>query len=396
MKFFKKDPKQSKRDQSGQVIPFEEEALAQKEPEAVHGNQSEGSGEGPDDTGPALPAARRVRAQRGEREAAPRKLLSLFKKDKKHAIIYAAVILLLVAAGVTAIVLYNSRDSAAQVSYENVAVSSRTIDRTLTGAGEITYADTETVSFSTSKTFTALCVETQDAVSEGQKLAKYSDGSYLTADCDGVVSAISAPATGTVATSSNSITVCPTDSVVLDITVPQDEVSLVAKGDEADIIVNADTGTAYAGAITYIGGAAQSSLGSSSTEDSSSSDSTEASSGDSAGSSTPEASGGNSSSDSSGSDSTSYFEVIITVANDGKLKLGMSASCTIMLESKADVIAVPIAAVFFDGDSRYVNVVGSDGSVTKTTVETGISDANYVEVTAGLNGNETVQVETIG
>ena len=396
MKFFKKDPKQSKHDQSEQLIPFEEEALAEEESEDVRGGEAEINGERPDDTGPALMPARRGGARRRERKASLPKFLSLFKKDKKHAFIYAAVILVFVAAGVTAIVLYNSRGNATQVSYENVAVSTRTINRTLTGAGEITYADTETVSFSTSKTFTALCVETQDAVSEGQKLAKYSDGSYLTADCDGVVSAISAPATGTVATSGNSITICPTDSVVLDITVPQDEISLVAKGDEADIIVNADTAATYAGAITYIGGAAQSSLSSSSTQDSSSSDNAGTNSGDSAASSAPAASGGNNSGGSSGSDSTSYFEVIITVANDGKLKLGMSASCTIMLESKADVIAVPIAAVFFDGDSRYVNVVGSDGSVTKTTVKTGISDANYVEVTSGLSGNETVQVETVG
>lgn len=311
-----------------------------------------------------------------------------FRKKPKRFLLYGAVTLAFILAVSTAVLLYVNDDTESVVCYENVDVTTTTIDRTLTAAGEITYSDTETVSFSTGKTFKAICVETDDAVVEGQKLAAYSNGTYLTADCNGVIAEINAPETGSTATSSNYITIYPTDAVILDITVPQDEIGIVAKGDEADIIVNADTDTTYKGTITYLGGAASGALSSDSSAESEESSAEGGESGASAAGSTTSSSG-----DTSG---TSYFQVIISVANDGNLKLGMSASCTIMLESKEDVIAVPVEGVYFNGDTRYVYVVGDDGSVTKQTVETGISDADYVEITAGLDGDETVRVERIG
>ncbi|HMM07051.1 MAG TPA: HlyD family efflux transporter periplasmic adaptor subunit [Clostridiales bacterium] len=312
-----------------------------------------------------------------------------FRKNPKGLLFCGAAVLVFMLAAATAALLYLDNDAEDAVSYETVAVTTRTIDRTLTAAGEITYADPETVSFSTSKTLKATCVETDDAVVTGQKLAEYSNGTYLTADCNGVIAEINAPETGATATSSHYITIYPTDELILDITVPQDEINMVAKGDEADIVVNADKNTVYEGTITYLSGAASRSLSSDT-----SSETTESSVGGSEAAASANSNG--SSGTSTDNNNTAYFEVIISMVNDGNLKLGMGANCTIMLESKEDVIAVPVEAVYFSAADRYVYLVGDDGSITKQTVETGISDAHYVEITAGLSGDETVRVEKIG
>ncbi len=320
-----------------------------------------------------------------------------FRKNPKRFLFYGAAALVFMLAAATAALLYLHNDTEAAVTYETVTVTTTTIDKTLTAAGEITYGDTETVSFSTSKTFQATCVERNDAVAAGQKLAKYSNGTYLTADCNGVIAEINAPETGTTATSSHYITIYPTDEVILDITVPQDEINLVAKGNEVEIVVNAATNTVYEGMITRLSGAASGSLSSDAaaeTTENSAADGEAAASAEGGAGTSGEGSGSTGTSTDSGG--TAYFEVVIGVANDGNLKLGMSANCTIMLESKEDVIAVPVEAVYFNAADRYVYLVGEDGSVTKQTVETGISDAHYVEITAGLSGDETVRVEKIG
>ena len=85
----------------------------------------------------------------------------------------------------------------------------------------------------------------------------------------------------------------------------------------------------------------------------------------------------------------------IELENDGTVKPGMSAGCTVTVSSRKDVLAVPIEAVYFDGSQAYVNLISSDG-VVKTNIETGQSDANYVEITDGLQKGDTVQIEVRG
>ena len=82
--------------------------------------------------------------------------------------------------------------------------------------------------------------------------------------------------------------------------------------------------------------------------------------------------------------------------NDGAILQGMSAICTITISEKKGVTAVPIESVMFDGEGKaYVAVV--DGDETKQVyVTTGDSDADYVEITSGLEGSETVRIERKG
>jgi len=69
---------------------------------------------------------------------------------------------------------------------------------------------------------------------------------------------------------------------------------------------------------------------------------------------------------------------------------GMNASVTIVIDQAQDVLTVPVSAVQSEGRSKYVTVQKDDGSTEKVTVETGISNDSYTEITSGLEEGQTV------
>ena len=246
----------------------------------------------------------------------------------------------------------NTETSTTVTTVEEVTVSTQTITNTLTGSGEISSATTETLSLSTSKYFETMCVEEDDIVEEGENILKYTNGTYLTAPYDCVISSYSVPETEEQATDENYVMIQDMENLVMTLSVDESEISLIDVGQEVEIVLTADEDTTYYGEITKI-----------------SSTGTYSSSGTS-------------------------FTVTIGFENDGSIKLGMSASCTIIIEELTDVIAVPIEAVETDGDTKYVVVVDDDGETTQVEIETGSSDDEYVEVTSGLEGGETIQITT--
>lgn len=97
----------------------------------------------------------------------------------------------------------------------------------------------------------------------------------------------------------------------------------------------------------------------------------------------------------------STFEVTILIDDIKDLKVGMSVEATIVTESKEDALYLPIAAVQTKGDQKYV-LVGQDSTNEETTdsttttkqvtVETGLTNTDYIEITSGLGEGDEVQV----
>ena len=309
--------------------------------------------------------------------------------SKHRKILIVAAVL---AAAVIALVIARLPDSET-VTYQEAKAGAVTMEQTLTAAGEIKAASTEDIEFSTSKYFAGMCVEEGDAVREGQHLISYTDGTYTDAPDNGVVSAISAPETGSVADDDDAVTLAYTDELVLEISVPEDEISKVSKGDEAKVTVNADTSKTFNGTISSVKAMSSDLLSSVSSDDDADDDTENEEVSSGASGSETQGFGGSMGGSSSSGSSTAYYTVDITLINDGTLKTGMSGNCTITISSRKSVLAVPIEAVYFDDDdTAYVEVV--DGSsVTKTAVTTGESDANYVEITDGLSDGDTVRIE---
>lgn len=247
----------------------------------------------------------------------------------------------------------NTEDSKTKTVITEEIVSSRDIKKTLTSSGQVSAKNTEKLELTTTKYFKAMCVEEDDTVLKGENILKYTNGTYLTAPYDLVIESINVPDTESKCTSSNYIEVSDLTTLQTTISISENEIGEIKKGQEVEITLTADETKTYTGSITKI--------------------------------------------DSIGNYSSSgtTFSAIVEFKNDGNVKLGMSLSCTVILEEEKDVISVPIDAVYEnDNGEEYVNKIKGDGTVEETIIETGIADDSYVQVISGLNLNDKVQIIT--
>ena len=91
------------------------------------------------------------------------------------------------------------------------------------------------------------------------------------------------------------------------------------------------------------------------------------------------------------------FAVTIHIDKPNQLKVGMSAEARILTESKEDTLYVPLDAVYTFNKKKYVitnsKITGSKTSETeKKTVQTGLANEDYVEITNGVSEGETVKL----
>ncbi|WP_163655577.1 efflux RND transporter periplasmic adaptor subunit [Listeria sp. PSOL-1] len=87
------------------------------------------------------------------------------------------------------------------------------------------------------------------------------------------------------------------------------------------------------------------------------------------------------------------FSVTISLDKTDKLKAGMTADASILVNKKANALYVPIEAVQKDNDKYYVMVPEvKDGKETKKKifVETGLHNEDNIEITKGLKKGDTV------
>jgi RND family efflux transporter MFP subunit len=80
----------------------------------------------------------------------------------------------------------------------------------------------------------------------------------------------------------------------------------------------------------------------------------------------------------------------IDIPNPGaKLRPGLYAYATVIVEEHKDVLTIPTTAVIQDKDKAFCVIV-VDGKAARRTIEVGLSDGTRTEVTSGLNGIEDV------
>lgn len=275
------------------------------------------------------------------------------KKNKKPLVIFLVILVVVEAIGIWYFwAASNKSTTNTTTTVSEKQVSTQTIEKTLTASGEIETTSTQKLSLTTTKYFKTMCVEENDEVKQGENILQYTDGTYLTADYDCLISSYSVPETSAICTSSNYVEVKSLDSLQMTISVDETEIVYLTKGQSVEITISALDDKKYSGTISKIN-----ELG------------TYASSG-------------------------TTFTATVTLENDDNIKLGMSASSTVVLQKVENVIAVPVEAIQTKQSEKYVVVVNGDGTTTDTTVTTGISDDEYVEIKSGLSGNEKIQVVT--
>ena len=150
-------------------------------------------------------------------------------------------------------------------------------------------------------------------------------------------------------------TISSDDNMVLSVNVDELDINSVSKGQTAALTFDAIEDKEFEGEVTKVGSSAS-------------------------------ASGG-----------VAKYSVNITVARDSRMKTGMNASATITVESREDVITIPVDAIQEKGNRTFV-YTGRDaeGNLSdETEVTTGLSDGSTVEITEGLAEGDTVYYQRI-
>ncbi len=89
----------------------------------------------------------------------------------------------------------------------------------------------------------------------------------------------------------------------------------------------------------------------------------------------------------------SYGVVITPEVMDASIKGGMTVSVSIITATAQDVLAVPSAAVKSSAAGKYVQIL-ENGQPVKVTVEVGMSNDAYTEITSGLTEGQEIIVAT--
>ena len=279
------------------------------------------------------------------------------------------------------------------IEYEDYKVNTVHMKQTLTAAGKLTTGKVNTLDFPRGKSVKVKAVDKNEAVRKGQPLIYYTDGTYTAAPDAGIITGIG----------SDYVRFSSSNTLYLKVTIPENEINHVTKGDESEIVVNARPHSEYSGEIiekTDISNTLLSEKQEAANEDDEANDenSDADEEADEEGDDAEEDDEDDEDEDvdedlDEGQEDTAYYTVNIKFPNDGSLRPGMSASCVITVSDRDDVLAVPVEAVKFDDDNEaYVmKAAGSDSE--KVNVETGASDAMNVEILKGLKKGDTIRIE---
>ena len=87
---------------------------------------------------------------------------------------------------------------------------------------------------------------------------------------------------------------------------------------------------------------------------------------------------------------TGTFKITIEIGgNDQRLKPGMFGRMSIVYDKHENVLQIPRSAIIETTNTKYIFVVEDNVGIRKT-IETGFSSSGMVEITSGLNGDESV------
>ena len=258
------------------------------------------------------------------------------------------IILILICFGIVLFLALKEDKTEDETTYKDVKVSKTTIENTITSSGEVT-SDTTTIELNTYRYFSKMYYEVGDYVKKGEKIIKYTNGTYYKAPYDLVITGYNLPGSKEKIRSNNYLEVKKVSTLKMTLDIDETEINKVSVGNEVKISLNAFEDKEYTGKITFINQT------------------------------------GNY------SNSGTKYTATVEFDNDGNIKLGMSGTASVTVEKAENVIAVPIEAVMSNGNKKYVVVVDGN-STNEVEIETGISSSAYVEVKSGLTGEETIRM----
>ena len=241
----------------------------------------------------------------------------------------------------------------AQTSYDNAKSGETTNNRQ--NKSNITNAQSSLTTAKSNRT-----KQVKEAKKQVEEAQDNLDNCAVTATMDGTVTSVNVEA-GDSYTGGTLVKIQDTGSFEVTTTVDEYDISDVQKGQRVVILTDATGEEELEGEITFVAPSTDSSSDTGSTE-------------------------GTAGAQATSSSSSDGYEVRIKVSSqDDRLKLGMTAKCSIVKEEAKDVYAVPYDAVHNDQGESYINVLEDDSSSSE--------NARKVTVTKGMETDYYVQIE---
>lgn len=237
----------------------------------------------------------------------------------------------------------------------------------VSGSGSLESVTNADITAAASDTVDEVLVSAGDVVAAGQELVTFTgDTDPITAPAAGTITAINVAAGDKVQEGKVVAHVTNYNDLQVVVGVDELDISKVAVGQTATVAVSAFEDTEYTGTVTAVANEGTASNG------------------------------------------VSTFNVTVHLDKSDNLKIGMTAEASILTQSKDGVLYVPIEAVRTRGDQKFVltgeaSTTASESSgnantqaaASQKTVQTGISNDTYVEITEGLTEGETVQLPAV-
>lgn len=88
-----------------------------------------------------------------------------------------------------------------------------------------------------------------------------------------------------------------------------------------------------------------------------------------------------------------YYEVELSLPQDGTLPMGVTCEIIVPRQSAEDVTTLSMSAIQYDDNGEpFVYCYDRSGEVVEQNVELGINDGNIVEIVSGIRSGETVLI----
>ncbi|MCL6585082.1 MAG: efflux RND transporter periplasmic adaptor subunit [Anoxybacillus sp.] len=274
----------------------------------------------------------------------------------KKWVVWLVVAVVIIGGGVWFFKKGNAQTAVTQVP--TASVQRGKLEVKVSGSGTVQPVTSEDVKATANKLIDEVLVTEGESVKKGQELITFTDGSDpITAPVAGTVTSIGVLAGERVTV--GQVVAHITNYNDLQVTVQVDELDVpkVKIGQTASLKVNAFPDTVYTGKVTAIANEGTVSNG------------------------------------------VSTFDVTVHIDKPTNLKVGMTAEASILVESKNNVLYVPVEAVHTVNGQKFVLVATDSASnsrmVKRQIVQTGIHNEDYVEITEGLTEGEVVQLPKI-
>lgn len=235
-----------------------------------------------------------------------------------------------------------------------ISAQPRSIVRTIPCNGTVTAKNEQTVTYDQTLYPEEIIVSAGERVKDGDTLMIAKNSGMRTvkvrAECDGIVTLISAALGKEARAGMPLFVISQTDSMQVKTQVSEKNIASLNVGQSARITGNGFSGREYSGEVVKISSLAEQSA-------------------------------------------ASGTVVGVTVDIDGSddnILPGMSAKVYISVETGADEPVVPYSAIEYSGSDAFVYVADDNGNVTRTAVKIGIEGDEGAQIESGIGNNDRV------